>query len=115
STTITHIDTPLAAKLPIPSSQGAVAGNLVFTSGHGPRRPDNTLAIESFRAQLEQTISNISEVLQAGGSDLAHCVRMLVLLRSADLIPEFNAVYEEIMPQPFPPRMTMIVGLTNPD
>lgn len=110
------IRTDRAGAPPIPSSQGAVANGFVFTSGHGPRRPgDAGLATESFRAQLTQTISNIREVLQAGGSDLEHCVQMTVLLRDRALIAEFNELYAELMPTPYPPRMTTIVELSHPD
>lgn len=110
------ISTDRAGAPAVPSSQGAAFGGFVFTSGHGPRRPgDAGIETGDLRAQLTQTVRNIEAVLQEGGSDLAHCVRILVLLRDRSLIAEFNEIYAELIPQPYPPRMTMIAELVHPD
>jgi 2-iminobutanoate/2-iminopropanoate deaminase len=99
-----------------PTSQGAVYRELVFTSGTGPLKPGgHEIETSSFRAQVEQTISNLGAVLAAGGSDFSHCVRVLVLLRSYDLFAEFNEVYASLMPKPYPPRMAFVTELVHPD
>ena len=110
------LHTEAAGVSSFPTSQGAVYQDLVFTSGTGPLKPGgHEIETSSFAAQVEQTIGNLRAVLAAGGSDFAHCVRVLALLRSYELFAEFNEVYARLMPKPYPPRMTFVTELVHPD
>lgn len=109
-----RIHTTAAGVTNIPSTQGVAYDGLVYTSGVGPLKPGgHEIETSSFRAQVELTINNVREILRAGGSDFSHCVRMLVLLASSDLIAEFNRIYAELMPQPYPPRMCFVVEIVK--
>jgi 2-iminobutanoate/2-iminopropanoate deaminase len=110
------ISTELAGRGSIPSSQGAVAGNLVFTSGHGALEPGTAqIEAQTFEAQVRRTVANISAVLEAAGTSLEHCVKIECFLRHERDVPEYNRIYREIVPQPYPPRVTFIANLVRAD
>lgn len=109
-----RIHTTKAGVTNIPSTQGVVFDGMVHTSGVGPLKPGgHEIETSSFRAQVELTINNLREVLRAGGSDFSHCVRVMVLLADFDLIKEFNSIYAELIPQPFPPRMCFVADIVK--
>lgn len=90
-----------------PYSQGIKANGFVFVSGQGGLIPGTKqFAGESVAAQTEQTLKNISAILQAAGSDLAHVVKVTVLLADIDTFAEMNGVYATFFPSEPPSRMT---------
>jgi len=99
-----------------PTSQGAVVGRMVFTSGHGPLSPGgSSVKAKTLQEQVKQTIENIECVLKEAGSGLEHIVRMQVFLRRFEDFAEFNKVYAELMPRPLPPRACVIADLVRED
>lgn len=109
------ISTDDAGRSSFPTSQGAVVGELVVTSGHGPLAPgSHQVRAEALRDQVIRTVRNIEAVLQDAGSDLEHVFKMECFLRSYEDFAEFNEVYRELMPEPPPPRATFVVELVNP-
>ena len=46
-----------------PYSQAKIIGNLVFTSGQIPLKPDGTLLFDSFENESIQVLDNINEIL----------------------------------------------------
>jgi len=103
------ITTSKAGVSSFPTSQGARVGHLIVTSGHGPLSPGAAVVqAKTFREQVTQTIRNIESVLKEAGSDLEHIVRMQVYLRNFEDLKEFNEVYTELMPRPYPPRACVI-------
>lgn len=110
------ISTDLAGRGAIPSSQGAVVGNLVFTSGHGALEPGTAeIKVVTFADQVRRTIENIASVLEAAGTSLEHCVKIECFLRRESDVPEYNQIYRELVPQPYPPRVTFIANLVRAD
>lgn len=110
------ISTDAAGRAAIPSSQGAVVGNLVFTSGHGALEPGtHEIRAKSFGDQVRRTIENIASVLAESGSSLEHCVKVECVLRREEDFAEYNRIYREYFSQPYPPRMTFIATLVRPD
>lgn len=82
-------DAPKAAG---PYSQAIVAGDLVFCSGQIPLDPATGQLVEGgIAVQAGQVLDNLSAVLAAAGSDLAHVVKTTVFL--AD-IGDFTAMNE---------------------
>ncbi len=66
---------------PFRLSQGFRVGNLLFVSGQAAI--DETGAVVGagdFDAQAEQTFRNLGRVLEAGGSSLAHVVKVTIFL-----------------------------------
>jgi len=90
-------------------SQGIAAGGLVFTAGLGPHDPASGAVTGSgIAAQTRQALANVAAVLGASGLGLADVVKSTVHL--ADLqrdFAAFDAVYRELMPEPWPARTTV--------
>lgn len=86
------------AATPSPLAQAIRAGDLLFVSGQGPLDPQTKKVVsEDIRAQTRQTLSNLVEILQAGGATLANVVNMRVCLRNTADFPAFNETFREIM------------------
>ncbi len=75
------IATPNAPAAIGPYSQAIKANGFVFVSGQGPLIPGTKqFAGETVTAQTEQVLKNIAAILQAAGTDMAHVVKVMVLL-----------------------------------
>lgn len=82
-----------------PYSQAVVAGGLVFTSGQIALDPAaGRLCGGSVEEQARQALENLSAILQAAGSDLAHVVKTTCYLKHISDFAAFNAVYETYFP-----------------
>jgi len=89
-------------------SQGWRAGDFLFVSGTGPIDPVNGgLVGDSVEQQTEQTIDNISAILEAGGASLRDVVKVAVHLSDISLFARYNTVYAQRFSQPYPARTTV--------
>lgn len=110
------LSTGAAGRSAFPTSQGAVVGNLVFTSGHGPLTPGGSRSEQlTFKDQVMLTMRNIEAVLKEAGTSLGNCVKVEVILRRGEDFAEFNEIYKTFFAAPYPPRMTFVAGLVRPD
>ena len=103
---------------PAPSaafSQGFVAGDVVVTAGQiGLDPATNEMVGPGIAEQTRQALANIQAILQAGGADLSDIIKMEVFLTELEDFEDFNRVYAEVMPQPYPARRTVYVRLPSP-
>ncbi len=76
-----------------PYSQAVRVGDLLFTSGQIPLKPDGTLLEGDVRAQTEQVLRNLKAVLGAGGSGLEHVVKCTCFLKDMNDFAAMNDVY----------------------
>src|SRR4029077_15571773 len=75
-------------------SQGWRAGDFIFVTGTGPTDPSTgELAGDTIEQQTEQTIKNISAILEADGASLRDVVKANVHLSDTSLFSRYNAVY----------------------
>jgi 2-iminobutanoate/2-iminopropanoate deaminase len=89
-------------------SQGWRAGDFLFVSGTGPIDPVNGgLVGDNIEQQTEQTIDNISAILEADGASLRDVVKVSVHLSHTSLFPRYNTVYARRFSQPYPARTTV--------
>ena len=74
-----------------PYSQGITAeGSLVFTAGQIGLDPRTGQVVSGgIREQTKQAIENLTAILKAGGSDIAHVVKTTVFLKDMN---EFGAM-----------------------
>lgn len=93
-----------------PYSQAVVAGNLLFTSGQIPLKPDGQLAAGGIREQAEQVFRNLDAVLKAGGSDFSKVVKATVFLKDMNQFAELNEVYGKFFKNHKPARSTVEVS-----
>lgn len=104
------ISTPDAPAAIGPYSQAVRLGNLVFTSGQIPLRPDGTLVEGNVEEQAHQVFANLKAVLAAAGTSLDHTVKATVFVADLGQFAELNAVYAQYFNEPFPARSTVEVA-----
>lgn len=93
-------------------SQGCVHNGVVYVAGQlGLDPATGEVPSPDFEPQLRAALENMKAVLQAGGSDLAHLLRVNVYLTDESQFPQLNRVYAEYIPQPYPPRTARVVKL----
>jgi 2-iminobutanoate/2-iminopropanoate deaminase len=89
-------------------SQGWRAGDFVFVTGTGPIDPlTGNLRGNTIEQQTEQTIDNVSAILEADGVSLGDVVKVTVHLGDTSLFARYNAVYARRFSQPYPARTTV--------
>ena len=94
-----------------PYSQGIMTEQFVFVSGQRPVDPETGELKEGIKAQTEQVIRNIENVLKTAGCTLGDIVRSTVYLSDIDYFNDMNEVYCSMIPTPFPARSTFGVQL----
>jgi 2-iminobutanoate/2-iminopropanoate deaminase len=88
------------------------AGGFVFVSGQVPRDPvTGALVGDDVESQTRQVIANVQRVLEAAGASLADVVSIVAYLADIGDWGRFNAVYKELMPQPYPTRTALGANL----
>jgi 2-iminobutanoate/2-iminopropanoate deaminase len=89
-------------------SQGWRAGDFIFVTGTGPIDPaTGNLVGDTIEQQTEQTIDNISAILEADGATLLNVVKVTVHLSDTRLFARYNAVYARRFSKPYPARTTV--------
>ena len=105
------ISTPGAPSAIGTYSQAIRVGNLLFASGQIGLDPETMKLRDSFKGQVVQIFSNISEIcLQAGGS-LDSVVKLTVFLKSMEDFGELNVIMKDFFKKPFPARSA--VGISE--
>ncbi|KAL4862514.1 hypothetical protein BDV12DRAFT_190362 [Aspergillus spectabilis] len=87
-----------AAPPPLPGiySQAIVANGMVYCSGSVALDPKTgTLIGGDIKAHTHQCIKNLSNVLQAAGSDISKVVKVNVFLSNMDNFAKMNSVYTQ--------------------
>lgn len=94
-----------------PYSPGMGFERLVFVSGQGARDPvTGQLAGDDIESQTEQVFRNLSTILEAAGSSLAHVLRCGVFLTDMGEFTRMNAVYARVFGDHRPARTTVQVS-----
>jgi 2-iminobutanoate/2-iminopropanoate deaminase len=93
-----------------PYSQAVRIGDLVFTSGNLPMRPDGSMVEGDIAAQTEQVMENLQAVLAAAGTDFGHAVKCTCFLADMNDFAAFNEVYGRYFGEGAPARSTVEVA-----
>lgn len=104
---VTTQDAPAAIG---PYSQAVKVGQLVFTSGQIPLRPDGSPVEGQIQEQTRQVFANLRAVLAAAGSSLERAVKVTVFVTDLGQFADLNAVYAEHFSAPYPARSTVEVS-----
>lgn len=90
-----------------PYSQGLVVGNRIYVSGQGPLNPATGKTPETIEEQTRQVLTNIRNILEAGGATMDHVMKATVHLADLEDFKAFNDVYREFFNAPYPVRTTV--------
>jgi 2-iminobutanoate/2-iminopropanoate deaminase len=94
-----------------PYSQAVAAGDLIFCAGQGAIDPTSGENVNGdVRAETERTLDNLSAVLTAAGSGLAHVVKTTVFLTDMADFAAMNEVYARRFGEHRPARSTVGVA-----
>ncbi len=91
------------------SSPAVDAGDYVYVSGQGSRRPDGSLPA-TFAAQARQALENVKSVVEAAGLTMEHVVYTQVYLEDIGKYPEMNEVFAEIFGKTKTPPARAVLG-----
>ncbi len=88
-----------------PYSQAITDGHTVYVSGQIPINPaTGEFAGTTIEEQAKQSLTNISNILQAAGTDMSHVVKTTVLLKNIQDFAAMNDVYATFFTAPYPAR-----------
>jgi reactive intermediate/imine deaminase len=90
-------------------SPGVDAGDYVYVSGQGPRRPDGSLPA-TFAEQVRQALDNVKTVVESAGLTMEHVVYTQVYLEDMSKYGEMNAVFADCFPKTPPARAVLGVA-----
>jgi reactive intermediate/imine deaminase len=103
--------TPAGWSVTVPLSQAVRRGNTVYCSGQvGIEQISGKLAGPGIREQTEQTLRNLTNVLDAAGSSMRQVDKCTVFLTRAEDFATMNEVYKRFFPSEPPARSTVIVA-----
>ena len=92
-------------------SQGTSFGDFVFTSGQiaiNPKTKD--LVTDNFKDEIFQVLDNINGVLESGGSDKNHIIKLTVFLTDLTKFQIVNDVFQEYFQNGYPSRSVIEVS-----
>lgn len=93
---LTKIATNKAPAAIGPYSQGILANGMLFASGQIPIIPETgELQTGDIKAQAEQVMKNIDEILKEAGTDYEKVVKTTCFLAEMSDFADFNSVYEK--------------------
>ena len=79
-----------------PYSQAMVLNGVLYTSGQIPVGPQTgEIALGGIEGQAEQSIKNVSAILEAAGTDMSKVVKTTCYLADIADFSAFNSVYEK--------------------
>jgi enamine deaminase RidA (YjgF/YER057c/UK114 family) len=84
-------------------SPGIDAGDYVYLSGQGPRRPDGSTPA-NFADQVRQSLENVRSLVEAAGLTMDHVVYVQVYLDDMSHYEALNSAFAEYFPQMPPAR-----------
>lgn len=104
---VEYPETPDMPRSSKPFSPVTKVGSLLFVSGQASVDDGGNIIADTFEGEVRRSIENLSRVLEAAGSDLAHVVQTRNYVRDAEDSPEFNRIYAELFRAPYPARTTI--------
>jgi len=91
-----------------PYSQGLRTCEYIFTSGQLPFDPETgEISGSDIKEQTARVLENIKAVLEAADTTMADVVKVNVYLSDLSDFKEFNEVYAQYFPEPYPVRTTI--------
>ena len=94
-----------------PYSQAIATDSLLFTSGTLPIDPQTGKIPEgSIEEHAHLVFRNLTALAEAGGTCLAHAVKVTVFLADIANFQRVNAVYAQYFSEPFPARSAVQVA-----
>lgn len=105
--TVSTQDAPAAIG---PYSQGVKIGNLIFTSGQLPLKPQSGELVADIEGATKQSLDNIKAILESAGATMDKIIKTVVFLKDMNDFAAMNAVYATYFPSNPPARSAVQVA-----
>ena len=92
----------------------AVSADGIFYTAQIPIRADGSIETGDTITQARQTFNNLKQSIEAAGGTMADLTQVLIYITEPDCFADVNAVYQDMVPQPWPNRATIVAGLMVP-
>lgn len=106
----TMISTDKAPAAIGPYSQAIEVNGMVYTSGVIPVNPQTGEIPEGSKEQAKQALANLSNLLQAAGTDMSRVVKTTVFIKEMDDFGTINEVYQTFFDGDYPARSCVEVA-----
>lgn len=93
-----------------PYSQAIEVNGMVYTSGVIPVNPQTGEIPEGSKEQAKQALANLSNLLQAAGTDMGRVVKTTVFIKEMDDFGTINEVYQTFFDGDYPARSCVEVA-----
>ena len=93
-----------------PYSQAIEVNGMVYTSGIIPVIPKTGEIPEGSRAQAEQALVNLSNLLEEAGTSMGQVIKTTVFIKEMDDFGVINEVYQTFFDNDFPARSCVEVA-----
>jgi reactive intermediate/imine deaminase len=108
---VIHTSAAPAAVGPYSQAIEAPPGKSVYLSGQIGLIPGTgEMVSNDFEAQVRQSFSNMTAVIEAAGGSLASIVKLTLFLTDLSQFGTVNSIMGELIPQPYPARSTVGVA-----
>lgn len=94
-----------------PYIQGAITGNLIFTSGQIPIVPQSGVLVQDIKQATLQSLKNVQAILEEAGSSIDKVVKVNVFVSDMANFEKVNEVYAEFFGDHKPARSCVEVKL----
>ncbi len=93
-----------------PANGTVKAGNMIY-SVHISKDPETgAIVTGDIETQTRRALTNLKIAMEAAGGSLSNIAQITIYLVDDADAAGMNAVYREIMPQPYPVRATVVVS-----
>ena len=93
-----------------PYSQAIRSGNLLFCSGQIPVDPETGIIPNGVKAQTEQALTNVKNLIAAAGSSIENVIKTTVFIKDMNDFAVINEIYAKYFTEPFPARSSVEVA-----
>lgn len=97
----------------LPLSAAVTAGGFVFISGIPPVDRGQVVAPDDAPAQAAFVLEQLARVLSQAGLGLANLAYVQLYLRDMADYDAVNAVYQRLMPRPYPARKVIVTAFAR--
>lgn len=93
-----------------PYSQAIEVNGMVYTSGQIPINPENGEIPEGIKAQAEQVMKNVKNLLEAAGTNIENVVKTTVFIKDMNDFSVINEIYAGYFKENCPARSCVEVA-----
>ena len=94
----------------MPFSDGYIAGNTLYVAGQQGPDANGKVGGLDISKQTENTIAAIERIVKKAGFQITDIKSVTVYIADLNDVPQMNAVYKRLMPNPKPARATVQVA-----